>query len=551
MEITIRDIMKMRCMKDAKLISGAKGFNRIVSGVTIIEAPDILDFVKGGELLLTSFYSFTEMSDEKLEKLIEGLSKKSAGLIIKLNRISEVPSVIMDAADKHDFPVIQVPKSVAHVDIMYPILLEIFDNQAYKLNFYKEVHKKLNALALTEPSMDTIIKNLGDILKHPVTLYDKYMRKTVVSHQDYGDFIVIEPLEKNHEKAAFRYFRQYVSYYDSGKAENQTLVPIESVNNLMVYLGIAEGDEGLTELDFISIENAITIISLELIRQHTVLEVERKFKIDLISELLNGTNLPREAIYERANLIGWKILKYYAVVKIEAVMDPSKKSFYSNDEYMADIENLQPTVLENLSNMLPKSITKSDNNIFTILWPIEDCAGENYLPQIKDTLEKLEQNIRIKTQCSYINVGIGKITNDVKELAKSQFEAEDALKFGKIAFGENKYVSFTELGAYRFLCSFPDLDRLGDFMSDKLKILLEYEKSHNGQLLETLEMFLRCNLNASRTAKEMYIHHKSVVYRLERIKTIAGIDFNSSEDVLDIQLSLRIHHFLNVRMKSL
>lgn len=550
MEITIRDIMKMQCMKDAKLISGAKGFNRIVSGVTIIEAPDILDFVKGGELLLTSFYSFTEMSDEKLEKLIEGLSKKSAGLIIKLNRISEVPGVIINAADKYDFPVIQVPKSVAHVDIMYPILLEIFDNQAYKLNFYKEVHKKLNSLALTEPSMDTIVKNLGDILKHPVTLYDKYMHKTVLSHQDYGDFTVIEPLEKSYEKAAFRYFRQYVSYCGSGKVENQTLVPIESVNNLMVYLGIAEGDEGLTELDFISIENAITIISLDLIRQHTVLEVERKFKIDLISELLNGTDLSREAIYERANLIGWKILEYYTVVKFEAVMDPSKKSSCSNGKYMTYMENLHPTVLENLSNMLPKSITKSDNNIFTIVWPVEDCAEENYLPRIKDTLEKLEQNIRVKTQYSYINAGIGKVTNDVKKLAKSQVEADDALKFGKIAFGENKSISFNELGAYRFLCSFPDIDKLGDFISDKLKILLEHEKSHNSQLLETLEMFLKCNLNASRTAKELYIHHKSVMYRLERIKAIAGIDFNNSEDILDIQLSLRIHRFLNVRTKN-
>lgn len=62
MGFTVRDMLKAEIFGDAKLLGGSQGLDNEILGVTIIEAPDIVKFINGGEVLLTGFYAFQSCS---------------------------------------------------------------------------------------------------------------------------------------------------------------------------------------------------------------------------------------------------------------------------------------------------------------------------------------------------------------------------------------------------------------------------------------------------------------------------------------------------------
>src|SRR5690606_22629323 len=120
MGVLLKEILKMPCFDNSRLVAGTIDNKDIyVEGITIIEAPDIANWIKGGELLLTSFYSIDkdlEIQKEIVSKLSE---KGAAALIIKTSRfLLEIPEEIIQLGNQLDFPIIEIPGQVKYIDIM-------------------------------------------------------------------------------------------------------------------------------------------------------------------------------------------------------------------------------------------------------------------------------------------------------------------------------------------------------------------------------------------------------------------------------------------------
>ena len=77
------------------------------------------------------------------------------------------------------------------------------------------------------------------------------------------------------------------------------------------------------------------------------------------------------------------------------------------------------------------------------------------------------------------------------------------------------------------------------FKGEILDSLLAYEGS--GDLVKTLEVFFEHNGNLSQAAEALYIHRNTLIYRMERIAEITGLDLDNTETRLAVQLALRIH----------
>jgi purine catabolism regulator len=181
MGIILKDILKMSCFESSKLVSGKEVVDRTeVEGITIVERPDIANWIKGGELLLTSFYSI-EMDIQAQRKLVEDVARNgAAGIIIKVSDM--VPAVsddIVEAGRSLNFPVITISKEVKYIDILYPVMGLLFNEQVYKLNYYKECHEKFNRLSLEMKGFESIAKTLDGMVENPVIIFDSEMRVLV------------------------------------------------------------------------------------------------------------------------------------------------------------------------------------------------------------------------------------------------------------------------------------------------------------------------------------------------------------------------------------
>lgn len=123
MGLTVRELLLAEEMKDIKVLAGDRGLDKEIKGVTIIEAPDIVKFIDGGEVLLTGLYAFRSCTVDEFRTYINELSRKSvSALVLKRGRKVENADtkieLLFTFAQEHNIPVLEVPFEVPFRDVM-------------------------------------------------------------------------------------------------------------------------------------------------------------------------------------------------------------------------------------------------------------------------------------------------------------------------------------------------------------------------------------------------------------------------------------------------
>ena len=310
MDLNVKDLLAMEPLKDAEVLGGQQYIHNLIEGVTIMEGPDIADWIKGGEVILTSLYSIQDFDEKELREFTAKLAEKRVSALIIKKPNEEISDQLIQAGEKFKMPIIQLPKEVPFVDIMYPIMGELFNNQVIKLQYYKEIHDRFTALSLADKGLEKIINTLEELIGNPVALFDRNFSCLVSTYPGLETFEMVEKVHFYKQTAGikFPHYRQIVKYPELDNTKgHQIVVPIETLNHNKMYLLIGEINKSLGELDLIAVENAAISLSLELVKQFAVAEVEKKYKNDLIEELISGRIQSINAIYEKANVIGWDL----------------------------------------------------------------------------------------------------------------------------------------------------------------------------------------------------------------------------------------------------
>jgi len=143
---------------------------------------------------------------------------------------------------------------------------------------------------------------------------------------------------------------------------------------------------------------------------------------------------------------------------------------------------------------------------------------------------------------SNISVGIGR-TYETSNLSKSYMEANRASDNSKDN-NNNKPVHYDDLGIYRIL-SYEELKpELYQFYKEILEPLVKYDTEKDSDLIETLKKYFECGGNLKKISQEMYIHYNTIIYRMQRIKEIIGIDFENHNELLNIQICLKVYDLI-------
>ena len=280
------------------------------------------------------------------------------------------------------------------------------------------------------------------------------------------------------------------------------VVPIETINHNKMYLMIGEVNKSLGELDLIAVENAATSLSLELVKQFAVAEVESKYKNDLVEELISGRIQSISAVYEKAKVIGWDFSGAFTAGGSKINRHPenvlNQKSGFSDRSHFL--------VQEAIQHYLPNGIISTKSNLFIVLWKVEkdDKMDTSWIKEIKNTSQKIQALLNKQIKEIDVQVGIGNAVGDIKEIPKSYREAHDVLELGTTLNGLDSITAFSELGIFRLLRHINDSQALLQFVPQSLKELLDYQQANQSDLLETLQTFLDAIKNAAQTAKLLF-----------------------------------------------
>lgn len=129
-----------------------------------------------------------------------------------------------------------------------------------------------------------------------------------------------------------------------------------------------------------------------------------------------------------------------------------------------------------------------------------------------------------------LRVGIGSVVCTLGELGKSFREAGEALATGLKTAPEDSVYVYGRMMLERFLVRIPS-DIVGAFRDEVFR-----GQKLSCELLETVDMFFRCDLNLSVTARKMFIHRNTLTYRLDKIQRATGLDIRKMRDALIFRL---------------
>lgn len=203
--------------------------------------------------------------------------------------------------------------------------------------------------------------------------------------------------------------------------------------------------------------------------------------------------------------------------------------------------NAEISLFDVIQNIFPDK-----NQDFVIGLDENEIAIVKEVKDSKDpaTLNKLGVSIfdTLKSEF-YVDstVSISNVVSSVADLARAFKEAQTAIEVGKVFETDNRVVNYAKLGIARLIYHLPTtlcqmfMDEV--FKSGKIDSL-------DHETLFTIKKFFENNLNVSETSRKLFVHRNTLVYRLDKIKKLTGLDLREFESAIVFKVALMVHKYL-------
>ncbi len=536
--LTIRQLRELPPLVESSLVAGANGLDREILWAAVVDIPQADEWVRAGELLLTTFFGLRDNVEGQVRLVRQLIEKRVAGMIVATGAyVMRVPDEVRCVADAAGFPILEMPWHVAFEDIVR-VISEYSLNDQYLL--YKQslaIHRALTRIVLEGGSLQDVAHELCALLRRPVEIDDlsfavlaeatgpgasidesrrgairegrssprllEYLRRTGVLSQARST-LGVQRVDVTEETRAL------------GMTMARILAPIVVARRIYGYVWIIAGERDLEPLDFHAIEHAATVAALVLFRNQTVSQAEERMEQHVLGRLLSEDLRPDSALREQLARFHLRLEAPHIVVVI--------------DIGGADVRTVE-LAARNASrhDNLPCVVGERSGRVVALL----ECARceqvDHFCEFLLESLGAFDSPVRL---------GVSALQEAPGDLAREYEHALEALALLPALGDERQVARFEELGLLHWLHALPPQMLAENAFSGRLARLMEHDRTHEGQLTQTLEMFLECEGNGVRAAERLYIHRHTLKYRLRRIEEICDVDLSDSLTKLNLRAAL-------------
>ena len=548
MAYTVRKLLESEQFPKMKLLCGEKGLDLEVKGIRIIEIEDMERYLTGGEILITSFQVYLSCSDREVEQHFEDLVKSDiSGFIVKKRKEYDPTGRRLSLLEKHckkyEIPLVEISEDSYYWGIIRYVIMQVFDKETARLKYFKITHDNFNTFILknngSSNTASDIIKFLSIMIENPVVLYYGNLNCMVSTNSDNSKLILSDEIQpyKPNIITKFQYMKQM-----KGSCV-QYVVKFAILNEMEIYITITEENRELTELDYMAIENAIINLQYGFLSEFAQDEVKKKYQRDLIHNILNGL-LSSKEMTEAAAQLGMKESDTYRVVDFHTIKKNVQRKYTKEQLHEVGV------IEGELMHLLPDALIYRNMDQIVMIQQVDSDQTElEYQKEMEEIEEVIQQSILYRKKDTDFQIGIGKSVEGYQRLKESYYEASQAIKYIEIirqVTGDKKksVVHYSNLGFFQIFGKVDDMTELERCIPETLKKLYLYDDEHKGELITTLQMYLRNKQSIRKTADEMFVHYRTISYRLEKIKQISGINFDNANEVLAVSNGLIIYKML-------
>ena len=548
MAYTVRKLLESEQFPKMKLLCGEKGLDLEVKGIRIIEIEDMERYLTGGEILITSFQVYLSCSDREVEQHFEDLVKSDiSGFIVKKRKEYDPTGRRLSLLEKHckkyEIPLVEISEDSYYWGIIRYVMIQVFDKDTARLKYFKITHDSFNTFILknngSSNTASDIIKFLSIMIENPVVLYYGDLNCMVSTNSDNSKLILSDEIQpyKPNIITKFQYMKQM-----KGSCV-QYVVKFAILSEVEVYITITEENRELTELDYMAIENAIINLQYGFLSEFAQNEVKKTYQRDLIHNILNGL-LSSKEMTEAAAQLGMKESDTYRVVDFHTITKNVQRKYTKEQLHEVGV------IEGELMHLLPDALIYRNMDQIVMIQQVDSNQTElEYQKEMEEVEDVIQRSILYRKKDTDFQIGIGKSVEGYQRLKESYYEASQAIKYieiiRQVTGDKNKsVVQYSNLGFFQIFGKVDDMTELERCIPETLKKLYLYDDEHKGELITTLQMYLRNNQSIKKTASAMFVHYRTISYRLEKIKQISGINFDNANEVLAVSNGLIIYKML-------
>lgn len=173
---------------------------------------------------------------------------------------------------------------------------------------------------------------------------------------------------------------------------------------------------------------------------------------------------------------------------------------------------------------------------------VEECSGEEEEEEMADA-EVILEVLRAEAMV-FARVSTGTVAPDLYTLRGSFEEAATAMEVGRIFYPDRKIISSGSLGIGRLIDHLPE-ELCRKFLDETFDhdIFAELDE----EALHTIQCFFDNDLNISETARELYLHRNTLVYRLEKLQKTCGLDIRKFDEAMTFRIAMMVYNYLQYR----
>jgi purine catabolism regulator len=533
----LQSVLQFALPLGTTLLAGAQDI-AITWAVTLRAQPPAFPDVSGGELALVSMDVLRSFDARiTLAEVIEALAK--AG-VLAVAAQDDISSTAISVANDLNIALMALPDDSNLARIERAVNALIVNQKAQMNQRAGEIQRQLVRLAAENRDLNSLLQVMARATAKPVIVHDDAgvtmaqvypnvaRRAAPVAGRagaqslPYGSFQ--NWLMKDAPSAEGAIVRSPLGYTTSLKVEKRTAG----------YLSLVDTGEALEEFDRLVLTYGADVCSIELAKNRAIAVAVEQTRGDWVQMWLSGTPADDDMMATRAQQAGFEPSETYVIAV-----------------YRASTESGAPLPVDALLALVRDDMTRRQIagavgqyvDAIAALYPLENAAQ---LKRVRAVIEEVRVQLAVRTPSGMVSCGISHPAAGLTALREAYREAKDALGIAQELGSRERTTFYGDLKLFQFLLALKDrnLDQMRRFHRETLGALSEHDERKQGELIRTLNGFFEANGNLAKASDDLKVHRNTLVYRLDRIRELTGLDLEDADNRLILHLALKIQKVL-------
>ena len=531
----IEGLLQHQELTPITIVAGHSGRTNTIHSVTMMDAPDIIPYLREDEFIITTAYHLKNNPAYFKELIAAMAAIRCAGIGIKKNRfLHDIPAEILALSDELGVPFIELPEHLSLGQINLFITETILHSEASMLTYAMDIHRRFTDLIFQGQGVVRLVNYLSSLLERDVQLISQFLKPLHLSQEYIRALAVIQQSMKE----GFTYPIAMNASWSFSLLEDKTaysFYPID-INSEKHYLLMVKGfiEEGDVKTR-LTIEQAINVLSFAILQEKALQQQRRSIRNQQFFDAIDCTHFSPAIIKAKAEELGIPYQQAYVCItgrlRNQSPSHPYQLSSLLDQIHKFCEESLQTT-------RIPIRIFTIKNEL-VFLYEVQDTAGD-YQLFLTELFRELHMSI-VQYFDVQLSFGAGNLLSSFADIQRGVKEAQSAValigpKADVLSFYKKKEIN-------ELLQTIPEND-LMNYQQMIFKPIASLPVDEQTMLLETLYVYLESHCQVSETAKRLFVHRNTVIYRLEKCSTLLNRNLKDPEVTIQLRLALRIRNHL-------